>query len=113
MPLTILTDRDMAVLACHHPARGSPPVGQAARGSGALLADVDIAIEMRPPVTDPLSRRRSFFALSRHDETPRQLLAELNPDTTDYVTVVEAAQDGFDAAWPVLSMIFADARDKL
>ena len=119
-PLAALTNRDMAVLVLHHPARGNPPIGHAARGSGALLAHVDIAIEMRHLAhvaqvgSDPNTRRRQFFALSRHDETPRLLTLELNADTSDYVTVTEAiTHDGFDVAWPVLSMIFDDARQKL
>jgi hypothetical protein len=113
MPLATLTERGMAVLVLHHPARGNHPVGQAARGSGALLAHVDISIEMRHPGGDPNTRRRRFFALSRHEETPRQLTLELNADATDYQTVVETTKDGFDSAWPILCMIFEDAEQKL
>src|SRR5258708_9678650 len=44
----------------------------------ALLAHVDVSIEMRCPGGDPLTRRRRVVALSRHQETPRPLLLELN-----------------------------------
>ena len=58
-PLQRLTSAGMAVLLPHHPRRGSTFLGQAARGRGALLAHVEIYIEMyyyaRP---DELDRRR-------------------------------------------------------
>jgi hypothetical protein len=57
--------KPMAVLILHHPAKGERPLGQAARGSSALLGHVDISIEMRHPGGDPLTRRRRFLALSR------------------------------------------------
>jgi AAA domain len=41
LPLTALTRAGMAVLLIHHPSKGAPPLGQAARGSGALLGHVD------------------------------------------------------------------------
>jgi hypothetical protein len=46
-PLRQLTRRSLAVLALHHSRKGEPPVGQMARGSGALLAAADILLEMR------------------------------------------------------------------
>jgi hypothetical protein len=113
MPLAALTRSGMAVLANHHPAKGNPSPGQAARGSGALLSHVDISIEMRHPGGDPLTRRRRLLALSRHPETPRQFLIELNADGTDYTALSDDYQDGFQANWPVLTMIFEDAPQKL
>ena len=47
LPLQDLTRRGMAVLLLHHPVKGEPREGQAARGSGALLGFADISIEMR------------------------------------------------------------------
>ena len=113
VPLASLTRRGMAVLAMHHPAKGRHESGQAARGSGALLGHVDISIEMRHPGGDPLTRRRRLIALSRHADTPRQLLIELNPEATDYVTVHDDQEDGFQANWHVLTLVFEDAPQKL
>jgi hypothetical protein len=114
MPLGALTRRGLAVLGLHHPGKGAARPGQAARGSGALLGHVDISIEMRHPGGDPLTRRRRFLALSRYPETPRQLLAELAPDGSDYVPVAdEPFTDDFQANWDVLRMVLEDARQKL
>jgi hypothetical protein len=96
----------------HHPAKGSRPIGQAARGSGALLGHVDIAIEMRHPGGAPFTRRRRFLTLSRHAETPRQLFLELNPEGTDYVPVPDTP-DGCDFNWEPLRMVLEDAPQKL
>jgi hypothetical protein len=113
LPLGLLTRHGMAVLAMHHPRKGQPALGQAARGSGALLGHVDISIEMRHPGGDPLTRRRRLLALSRYSQTPRQLLIELDPAGTDYAVVPGDAADGFQANWNVLCMIFEDAPQKL
>jgi hypothetical protein len=113
LPLGELTRRGMAVLLLHHPARGNRPFGQAARGSGALLGHVDISIEMRHPGGDPLTRRRRFLALSRHAETPRELLLELNAEGTEYLVVAGAPDDDFQANWEPLLMVLEDAPQKL
>ena len=84
----------------------------AARGSGALLGHVDISIELRHSGGNPLTRRHRL-ALSRHADTPRQLL-ELNAEGTDYLVLAEEEQaDCFPANWEVLRMIFEDAPQKL
>ena len=114
MPLAALTRRGMAVLALHHPAKGPTALGLAARGSGALLGHVDISIELRHPGGNPLTRRRRCLALSRHTDTPRQLLLELNAEGTDYLVLAEEEQeDGFQANWEVLRLVFEDAPQKL
>ncbi len=79
-PFVALAEAGLAVWLLHHPAKGEPPLGQAARGSGALLASVDIFLEMRHPGGNPFTRRRKLFGWSRHEETPRELLIELGPD---------------------------------
>jgi hypothetical protein len=113
MPLTALAQKKMALLALHHPSKDAPALGQAARGSGALLGHVDVALEMRHPGGDPLTRRRRLVALSRYAQTPRQLLLELNPQATDYLVVPDDHEDGFLANWEVLRLIFEDAPQKL
>jgi hypothetical protein len=83
LPLTALTRHGMGVLAMHHPSKAQPALGLAVRGSSALLGHVDISMEMRHVGGDPASRRRRLLALSRHSETPRQLVVELNPEATE------------------------------
>jgi hypothetical protein len=113
LPLNDLTRLGMACLALHHPSKGEPRIGCAARGSGALLGHVDISIEMRHPGGDPLTRRRRFFAFSRHAETPRRLLLELNADATDYLPVTDESADSFESNWEVLRLVLDDAPQKL
>jgi hypothetical protein len=72
-----LTARRVSVLILHHPRKGDPPLGQAARGSGALSGYADILLEMRrvPNAADD-DRRRRLYGFSRFPETPRQLVIE-------------------------------------
>jgi hypothetical protein len=60
-----------------------------------------------------LTRRRRFLALYRHDETPRQLLLELNPEGTEYLPVPGDAEDDLQASWEPLLMVLEDAPQKL
>jgi hypothetical protein len=111
--VTLLTSWGMAVLLLHHPAKGDNLIGQAARGSGALLGHVDISIEMRHPGGDPFTRRRRFLALSRHAETPRQLLLELNPEGSDYVPVPDEPDTADQAGWQACRTVLEGASQKL
>ena len=113
LPLGELTRRGMAVLAAHHPTKGSPRPGQAARGSGAILGHVDVSIEMRHPGGDALTSRRRLLGFSRHAETPRQLLIELNAEATDYTVVSDAPQDEFPEKWEVVRSVLLQAPQKL
>jgi hypothetical protein len=113
LPLTVLTDLGMAGLALHHPSKSESRIGYSPRGSGALLGHVDISIEMRHPGGDPFTRRRRFFALSRHAETPRQLLLELNAEASDYLPVADTHEDTFQANWDALRLVLDDAPQKL
>jgi hypothetical protein len=113
LPLGALTRLGMAVLILHHPRKRERESGQAARGSGALLGHVDISIEMRHPGGDPLTRRRRFLALSRHAETPRQLLLEWNADGTDYLPVGDDVEDGLQTHWQPLRLVLEGAPQKL
>jgi hypothetical protein len=113
LPLRTLTATGLAVLLLHHPGKGERPLGQAARGSGVLLSHVDISIEMCHPGGDPLTRRRRFLALSRHTETPRRLLLELNAEGLDYLPVPDEEEDDFQASWDQLRLVLEDAPQKL
>jgi AAA domain len=92
-PFLALADAGLAVWLLHHPSKGEPALGQAARGSGALSASVDIILEMRHPGGDPFTRRRRLFGWSRYDETPQQLLIELSPDGSHYERLADGTDD--------------------
>jgi hypothetical protein len=101
------------VLALHHPSKGEPPVGQMARGSGALLAAADILLEIRLyPKADEDDRRRWLQALSRFPQTPLQKVIELTADGTDYVSRGSFHEEEFAARWEVLRTILAAAEQK-
>ncbi len=80
LPLqTLAQQRGIAVLLVHHLRKTPGEEGTAHRGSGAIVAAVDMAIEMgRDPQK---SNRRRLTALSRFDETPQQLVIELEGGT--------------------------------
>jgi RecA-family ATPase len=60
-PLRLLTRQSLSVLVLHHPGKGEPPVGQLARGSGALSAAADILLEMRHYPQAPEDDRRRWL----------------------------------------------------
>jgi hypothetical protein len=114
MPLQRLTDRGMAVLLIHHPRKGETRDGQAARGSGALGAHVDICLEMqsvkRPSEAD---RRRVLFGYSRFPGTPRTHVIELNAEGTDYRSLGPLGSMEFEKVWDQLEAVFAAAGHEL
>jgi hypothetical protein len=113
-PLRRLTSAGMSVLLVHHPRKGKALAGQAARGSGALPSFVDILIEMgyhRHP--DDVDRRRRLLAFSRHDETPRHLLLELQSDGRDYTVLADGPQADFGEGWLVVLDMLETATAKL
>lgn len=113
-PLQMLTTAGVGVLVLHHPTKGAPAPGQMARGSGALMGAADILMEMDllPGATDD-DRRRRLWGFSRHPETPRQLVIELNAEGTDYTALGDFAAPDHAAGWPVLLSVLEDAPKKL
>jgi AAA domain len=113
-PLQRLTERDMAVLLLHHPKKGGAAEGQAARGSGALSSFADVLIEMDCRTARAGDdRRRVLRGFSRYDETPRELVIELNAAGTDYAALGDARQDEFQASWSRLEAALMGATGKL
>jgi hypothetical protein len=114
LPLQRLTEAGLSVLLLHHPRKGEPPLGQAARGSGALPGFADIVVEMkslgRPESRD---RRRRLVAFSRQEETPRDLVIELNAEGTDYIARGELADEEFTGIWPTLQDLLERVPGKL
>ena len=114
LPLQRLTGQGVAVLLLHHPRKHAAGDGQAARGSGALTGYVDVVMEMHWfTQSAEADRRRVLRAWSRLDETPRQLVIELNADGTDYRVVGDGPQQEFVQSWQVLEGVLLDATHKL
>lgn len=112
LPLQTLTALGMAVLLNHHPRKGQRLPGQAARGSGALAAFVDIIMEKDwCGQADEEDRRRKILAFSRHGRTPRQRVIELNTEGTDYLVHGTFHDDEFVQNWDQLRLVMEDARD--
>jgi RecA-family ATPase len=114
LPLQQLTAEGLSVLVLHHPKKGEASPGQAARGSGALTGYVDIIVEMNwhgMPHSD--DRRRRLTGFSRHQQTPRRKLIELNAEGTDYLVHGDFQADDFVRDWPVLLGVLEDAERKL
>jgi hypothetical protein len=113
-PLQRLATAGMSVLLPHHPRKGKTPAGQAARGSGALPGFVDVLIEMAYYAQpDDLDRRRRLVAFSRHDDTPRHLLVELNADGTDYALLQSGLEAALGDSWAAVLHALREARSKL
>jgi hypothetical protein len=110
LPLQRLTARRLSVLILHHPSKGDPPLGQAARGSGALSGYADILLEMRlcPNAADD-ERRRRLYAFSRFPETPRHLVIEWSADGTDYLARGTFQEEEFARHWQVVRAALAVA----
>lgn len=93
-PLETLTRAGAAVLLLHHPRKGAAHDGQAARGTGALSAYVDVLIEMRFLLrAGPDDRRRRLTAWSRYDETPREMVIELTANGRGYTNCPDALDE--------------------
>lgn len=114
MPLRKLTRLGVAVLLLHHPRKGLALPGQSARGSGALTGYVDVQLELRFYRPDDLEdRHRHLTAYSRHPETPKHLLIELNAEKTDYAVCPDQSAAELESEWQPLRLVLEDAERKL
>jgi hypothetical protein len=114
MPLQRLTALGLSVLVLHHPRKGDPTPGEAARGSGALAGFVDILIEMqRFPRSSDDDRRRRLHAFSRFPETSRQRVIELTADGADYRSLGTFHEEEHASYWQALTAILDAADHKL
>lgn len=113
-PLQRLTRRGVSVLTTHHPRKGKNVSGQAARGSGALSASVDIILEMHPVYRrNPHDRRRRLRAFSRYSATPREWVIEWAADGADYRVLSTSGEPDFEDGWPVLQTLLSEAERSL
>ncbi len=86
MPLYQLTNAcPCGIALVHHLRKSGGQEGTASRGSGALSAFVDIIAELwRYDPAREEDRRRVLRGYSRWDDTPRELVIELNAEGTAY-----------------------------
>jgi len=93
----------VAVLLLHHPRKKPAEPGHAARGSGALLGFVDIALELnRHGKLASEFHCRQIAALSRHPETPARLAFEWNPATDEFTVLIDAYSRQYEQNWLVV-----------
>ncbi len=75
--LSLCQERQAALVLVHHLRKADGPDGTAHRGSGHLVAAVDVALELRRPEGNAPEGRRVLRAVSRFPETPAELVIEL------------------------------------
>lgn len=109
LPLHRPCQAGAAVLLIHHPRKGDGAEATAARGSGALPAFVDCIIEMRrfePERRD--DRRRVLRTYSRFEESPDELVVELDEDGITYNTIGTRADVGHRERGRIIGEVFAE-----
>jgi len=86
----------------------------ASRGSGALPSAVDVLLEMywHGRAFDG-DRRRRILGFSRFEDTPRQLVVELNEARTDYAIEDEQDAEQGPHKWQALNTILQEAGQPL
>jgi hypothetical protein len=75
--ISLAQEREASILLLHHLNKVDGPEGTAHRGSGHLVAMADVAVELRRPEGHAPETRRVLRALSRYQETPQELVIDL------------------------------------
>jgi hypothetical protein len=87
-PLNWLTEKGAAVLLIAHPTKHDAGEGRSTRGGGAWGGFVDLIIEMRRhDANNREDTRRVLTAYSRWDDTPAELVIELDKEKGEYQSV--------------------------
>lgn len=76
--ISLCQEKGASLLLLHHLRKSDGPEGTAHRGSGHLVAMTDVALELRRPEGNAPAGRRVLKALSRYQETPEELVIELD-----------------------------------
>jgi len=106
-PLHGISEEGVAILLVHHPKKGDAGEGQASRGSGALTGFVDIILELRRfNAQEADDRRRKLKSHSRFEETPAEIVIELQHD--GYRLVGTTGDANRDDRQKVISDILTD-----
>ena len=99
-PLHRLTSAGVSALLLHHPRKKPSEPGHSARGTGALLGFVDIALELnRYGRLRSDARRRQIVALSRNPRTPERLAYEWEPSTGLFTDLGDPGSIQFEQNW--------------
>ena len=107
-PLQRLTEEGAGVTILHHPRKKTSEEGSSARGSGGLLAAVDIIIELAGyGQLRSDEHRRKLFAMSRYPETPRRLVYDWDPATGRFTGLGDPLGIRFNENWVHLQSILA------
>lgn len=91
LPVQTAAEHGIAVLISRHDRKSGGEIGESARGSSAVAGKADILVSIRRSDGTGHERRRVIVAVGRFDDTPEQLVVELNAqdqyialgDTTD------------------------------
>jgi AAA domain len=87
-PLNWLTEQGAALLLIAHPSKGDAGEGRATRGGGAWGGFVDLILEMRRHDAENRDdTRRVLTAYSRWEDTPGELVIELDKDKGEYTII--------------------------
>jgi hypothetical protein len=110
-PLHRLAVEGVSVLLLHHPRKKPSEPGAAARGSGALLAFVDVVVELSRFSALRSDRcRRTLIALSRKPETPARLAFEWDPETGAFTGLGDPTLAQFEDNWAQVVAILKKRR---
>jgi AAA domain len=96
--LKVVAGRPAAILLVHQ----ASAAGSRSRARGPLQALADILIDMQVALGDRFTRRRHFYGVGRYPGTLQQVVAELNPEGTDYLLLTGDPQAAFA---PALDMV--------
>jgi hypothetical protein len=97
-----------AVLILHHPRKERSEEGSTARGSGALLAFVDIILELhRYGRLASDERNRKLIGVSRYRDTPRRVIYQWEPTTGAFSLLEDVNAQRFQENWDRLRAILA------
>ncbi len=87
--LRVVSGRPAGVLLLHQACSAR----SRSRARGPLTAFADILVDMHAPPGDRFTRRRSFSGVGRYPGTLQHVVAELNPEGTDYRVLAEGAPE--------------------
>src|SRR4051812_12960640 len=114
LPLQRLTATGLAGVGVPHPPQRGPAGGPGGGGGGGPSRHPGglLGVRWYEQAADN-DRRRRLLAWSRYDETPRQLVIELNAAGTDYACLGDFEEEASRPLRPPLWQILAGARTRL
>lgn len=115
-PLQAATADELAILVSRHDRKSGGDVGDSGRGSSAYAGSVDIVLHLQrlaPSDRQDRGRQRLLDGISRFEETPDQLVVELQPEPPQTYTLVGDAKEVRDEVLRVnlLALLPTDAHD--